>query len=114
MGTLIGLEQQRVRVVLDPAQPLPTGLGSDFHVTVSIAVWSGERVISIPSTALFRSGDHWAVFAIRDGRARLKAVAPGPSDDSRTAVDTGLAEGEEVVRQPSDLVRDGSRVKPVR
>lgn len=107
----LGLEEQRVRVVLDLTEPPPPGLGNDFHVTVSIVVWNGQNVLGIPSTALFRSGDHWAVFAIHGGRARLEHVIPGPSDSARTAVDSGLSEGEAVVVQPSDAVRDGARVR---
>lgn len=107
----LGLEEQRVRVVLDPAESPPTGLGNDFHVSVSIVVWNGANVLAIPSTALFRAGEHWAVFAIRDGRARLTQVTPGPSDGVRTVIEEGLSEGEEVIVQPSDLIRDGTRVK---
>lgn len=86
-------------------------MGNDFHVSVSIVVWNGENVLAIPSTALVRSGDHWAVFAIRDGRARLTLVTPGPSDSARTVVVDGLSEGQRVIVQPSDLIRDGTRVK---
>lgn len=107
----LGLEEQRVRVVLDPAERPPAGMGNDFHVTVSIVVWSGDDVLAIPSTALFRSGGQWAVFAIRDARARMTPVSPGPSDSARTVVVDGLSEGQRVVVQPSDLIRDGRRVK---
>ena len=110
----LGLEEQRVRVVLDLAELPPAGLGHDFHVSVSIVVWSGENVLTIPSTALFRSGSQWAVFTARDGRARLTPVTPGPSDSSRTAVSEGLSEAEEVVVQPSDVLRDGARIEPAR
>ncbi len=101
----------RDRERVDPAEPPPPGMGNDFHVSVSIVVWNGENVLAIPSTALVRSGDHWAVFAIRDGRARLTLVTPGPSDSARTVVVDGLSEGQRVIVQPSDLIRDGTRVK---
>ena len=78
---------------------------------MSVVTWSGQNVLAIPSTALFRSGDHWAVFAIRDKRARLMLVTPGQSDGARTVIEQGLAEGEDVVAQPSDLIKDGTRVK---
>ena len=106
----LGLEEQRVRIVLDFAEPVPAGLGHDFHVMVAIGVWDGANVLAIPSTALFRSGDRWAVFLVRDGRARLQLVTPGRSDATRTVIDEGVSAGEEVVTQPSDALRDGSRV----
>jgi HlyD family secretion protein len=110
----LGLEEQRVRVVLDLVRPLPPGLGHDFRVSVSIAVWHGQNVLQIPSTALFRSGDQWAVFAVRDGRVRLTSITPGRSDGVATIVSNGLAEGDVVVLQPSDLLSDGVRVQETR
>jgi HlyD family secretion protein len=64
----------------------------------------------MPQTALFRSGEQWPVFVVKDGRARLRMVVPGPSDGSRTVINDGLAEGDSIVVQPSDLVTDGTRV----
>lgn len=106
----LGLEEQRVRVVLDPVESPPAGLGNDFYVTVSIVVWRGENVIMIPSTALFRSGDRWAIYSVGEGRARLTPVMPGRSDGIRTLVESGIPEGQLVVTQPSDLIRNGTRV----
>ena len=107
----LGVEEQRVPVVLDLVEPPPVGMGQDFRVTVSIAVWQGQQVL--PSTALFRTGDRWAVFRIRDSRADVTLVAPGPSDGTRTAIEDGLAEGDVVVIQPSDLLSDGARIAEV-
>jgi HlyD family secretion protein len=106
----LGLEEQRVRAILDLDSPLPPGLGHDFRVTVSIDIWQGQNVITVPSTALFRTGASWAVFAVRSGRTYLTRVTPGPSDETRTVIEQGLAEGQAVVIQPSDVLRDGVRV----
>ena len=76
--------------------------------------WQGQNVLTVPSTALFRAGDRWAVFTVRDGRARMILVTPGRSDDTRTVVDDGLAGGESVVIQPSDALGDGARVTEAR
>jgi len=110
----LGLEEQRVRVILDLAEKPPAGLGHDFHVSVSIALWHGDNVLIVPSTSLFRSGTQWAVFTVHGGGAQLRFVETGRSDNSRTAIDRGLTEGEEIVTQPSDLLRDGSRVTVAR
>lgn len=107
----LGLEEQRVRVVLDLVEPPPEGLGHDYRVDVSITTWSGAGVLRVPSTALFRSGHRWMVFAIRDGRARSTAVDVGPSDGTWSVVERGLAEGDRVVVQPSDELREGMRVR---
>jgi HlyD family secretion protein len=106
----LGLEEQRVRVVLDLAELTPPALGHDFRVTVAIVVWTGQGVLAIPSTALFRSGDRWAVFTVEKGRARVRQVTPGPSDETRTVITAGVREGEQVIAQPSDAINDGTRV----
>ena len=105
----LGLEEQRVPIVLDLVGE-PPAFGHDFHVDVAIVVWTGQGVLTIPSTALFRVGESWAVFVVRDGRARLTRVTVGRSDGTKSVVERGLGEGEEVVIQPSDALQDGSRV----
>lgn len=107
----LGLQEQRVRVILDLIDPLPPGLGHDYRVDVAITTWSGTGVVRVPSTALFRSGARWAVFAVRDGVARLVPVELGPTDGDFTVIERGLAPGEVVVSHPSDLVREGVRVR---
>ena len=106
----LGLEEQRVPIVLDLLSERPAAFGNDFHVNVSIVVWTGRDVVTIPSTALFRVGESWAVFVVRDGRAHLTRVTVGRSDDTRSVIEQGLDAGAEVVVQPSDTVQDGSRV----
>jgi len=53
-------------------------MGHDFRVTVSIDVWQGQDVITVPSTALFRTGEGWAVFVVHEGRAQIMSVTPRP------------------------------------
>jgi HlyD family secretion protein len=110
----LGLEEQRVRVVLDFGAPPPRGLGHDYRVEVSIVVWEASDVVRISSTALFREGDRWATFVIEDGRARMRTVETGPSDAAMTVVKGGARPGEKVIPQPSDTISDGVRVEILR
>ncbi len=110
----LGVEDQRVPVILDLAGPPPPGLGHDFRVTAAIVTWQGRNVLTIPSTALFRMGDRWAVFTVRDGRAHVTVVTPGRSDGARTVIERGLADGDTVVVQPSDALNDRARVADTR
>jgi HlyD family secretion protein len=107
----LGLEEQRVHVVLDLVEPPPPGLGHDYRVNVSVVVWEGQDVLQVPSTALFRAGDRWAVFRVMDARAHRTVVELGPTDGTSTVVAAGLADGDEVITQPSDLIEDGTRVR---
>jgi HlyD family secretion protein len=108
----LGLEEQRVHVVLDLVEAPPAGLGHDYRVDAAIVVWEGKNVLRAPSTALFRSGERWTVFVVRDGRARRTFVDIGATDGKWTATNGGLKEGDAVIVQPSDAVQDGTRVRP--
>lgn len=107
----LGLEEQRVHIVLDFVDPLPPGLGHDYRVDLAIVTWSGTSVLRVPSRSLFRVGDRWAVFAIRDGRARQVFVDLGETDGTLTVVSRGLGEGDLVIAQPTDAVVDGADVR---
>jgi len=107
----LGLEEQRVPIVLDLVSERSATLGHDFPVNVAIVVWTGSDVLTIPSTSLFRIGERWAVFVVRDGRAHLTRVVVGRSDATRSVIERGLNPGNEVVVQPSDALTDNARVQ---
>ncbi|HEX9295048.1 MAG TPA: HlyD family efflux transporter periplasmic adaptor subunit [Polyangiaceae bacterium] len=106
----LGLEEQRVHVVLDLDAPPPAGLGHDYRVDVAIVVWEGKDVLRVPSTALFRAGPQWAVFRVAEGRAHKTVVELGPANGTWTTVTNGLQENNEVITQPSDAIEDGTRI----
>lgn len=106
----LGIEEQRVKVVLDFTDPPATWarLGHDYRVVVRITVWRGEGVPQVPIGALFRDGDSWAVFVLADdGRIRLRRIEIGERNARHARVVSGLAEGERVVLHPGEGVRDG-------
>jgi HlyD family secretion protein len=111
----LGVEEQRVNVVVDLVTPAAerAALGDSFRVEARVVVWEQERVLQVPSAALFRRGGAWAAFVVRDGRARLVAVEAGRSSGPATQVVSGLAEGDEVILYPGDRVTDGQRVAPM-
>jgi HlyD family secretion protein len=106
----LGLEEQRVTVVLDVVDPRSVSFGHDYHVNVAVVVWRADTALAIPSTALFRIGADWGVFVVRNGSAHLTRVQTGRSDATRTVIERGLSEGDAVVVQPSDALTDGARV----
>ena len=42
-----------------------------------IVVWRDEDVLKVPTSALFRRGEQWAVFVIEDGRAEMRMLEVG-------------------------------------
>jgi len=108
----LGIEEQRVKVVLDLIDPPERWqrLGHGFRTVVRITVWRGENVPLIPLSALFRSGDAWAAFAVENGRARRRVVEIGERNLRHARLIAGLSEGDKVVLHPSDRIADGTRV----
>jgi HlyD family secretion protein len=108
----LGLEEQRVRVLVDFLDPPEawSALGNDFRVLVHVAVWSADDVLTVPVPALFRLGDDWAVFKVTEGRARATVVTIGHRNERVAEVVSGISAGDQVVLHPSDRIKDGSRV----
>jgi HlyD family secretion protein len=108
----LGIEEQRVRITIDFADPPEawSRLGHDYRVIVHVTTWSSEDALIVPVSALFRKGDDWAVFAIDKGRAHTRQVKIGHRNNRVAEVLTGLPPGVQVVVHPSDRVSDGTRV----
>ncbi|MEC7761392.1 MAG: HlyD family efflux transporter periplasmic adaptor subunit [Pseudomonadota bacterium] len=104
----LGIEEQRVRVVLDfaPDTQVPP-LGHNFRIYARIVEWSAEDALRVPISALFRDGEDWAVFVVSDGLARLTPIDIGQRNSDAAQVLSGLAEGDTVITHPSDRIADG-------
>ena len=111
----LGVEEQRVNVVIDLTDPVPARarLGHGYRVIVRVALWSAPDVLRVPLGALFRQGDGWAAFTLgSDGRARKVAVRVGHINDDSAEVLGGLAAGDKVVLHPGEKVADGVKIRP--
>jgi HlyD family secretion protein len=108
----LGVEEQRVNVIIDPIDPPPT-LGDGYRVEGRIVIWEGARVLTVPPSALVRDASGWSVFVVEQGRARRRTVNVGHWSDAGVEILGGLAEGATVVAFPSDRVTDGVRVRSV-
>jgi HlyD family secretion protein len=108
----LGIEEQRVRVILalegDPEQR--RRLGHDYRVFVRIVVEEAMDALLVPTGALFRKGNAWAVFTVESGRARIRTIEVGARNNQHAAVLGGLDAGARVILHPSDRVVEGVRV----
>lgn len=108
----LGVEEQRVNVIVDLTDPLEKRrtLGDAYRVEARIVVWEGDDVLKVPAGAVFRQDGGWAVFRSIGGRTERRAVSVGRTNGLETEILEGLEEGDEVVVHPSDRVKDGARV----
>lgn len=109
----LGIEEKRVNVVLDPLESLGP-LGDGYRVETRTVIWAGDDVLKIASSALFRSGEHWAAFFVDNGRARKRVVQVGERNPRETQLLAGGREAELVVNYPPNELTEGARVTPAR
>jgi HlyD family secretion protein len=106
----LGIEEQRVNVVIDFVDP-PGPLGDAYRVEARIIVWEAKDALKVPASALFRHGQEWAVFAVENGRARLRTVEIGHRNAAEAEVKGGIGEGSTVILHPTNQIHDGLRVQ---
>jgi HlyD family secretion protein len=74
-------------------------------------IWSSEKVLKVPQSALFRQGTSWSVFAIAGGRSKRRDVEIGHRTQAEAEILSGIGVGEEVILHPSNQLNDGARVR---
>ena len=134
----LGVEEQRVRVLLDITSPQVEwqALGDGYRVSVRIVTRAEAGAVQVPVSAVFPlpvvaaaevigAGDstggaatatatenapRFAVFVADEGRARQVPVLLGARNGSAAWVRSGVAPGQQVIVYPPATVRDGLRV----
>lgn len=107
----LGVEEQRVNVILDFVDPACAEVGDAYRVEVRIVLWEARDVLKVPTTALFREGQQWAAYRVADGRARRTTISIARHTGQEAEITTGLAAGDRVIVHPSDTLKDGARVR---
>ena len=111
----LGIEEQRVNVVLEFTDPLTAWrqIGHGYRVDVSIQIWQAPSVLKLPIGAMFRKRDRWSVYAIDpSGVVSLQPIDIGHINSFEAEVTGGLREGSAVILHPSDRIEEGMRVAP--
>ncbi len=109
----LGVEEQRVLIISDFTSPQEKWqrLGDGYRVEARFIIWHEDNVLQVPTSSLFRYDGGWAVFVIKDRRARRQEVKVGQRNGLRAQILDGLEEGDLVINHPSDKVEDERRVK---
>jgi HlyD family secretion protein len=112
----LGVEEQRVNVVIDITSPHEqwSALGDGFRVGVRVVTRSEAQVLKLPVGAVFpqaapASGP--AVFVADGGRARLQPVSVAARNGSEAWITQGVEDGTPVLVYPPAVVTDGARIR---
>lgn len=109
----LGVEERRVQVVVDLVAPREAwkSLGDGYRVDAAFILWQGDDELQVPASAVFsRDGQEW-LFVVSEDVARLRLVQTGHGNGLMVVVESGLEEGEWVVRHPSRQLADGLAVR---
>lgn len=120
----LGVEEQRVRVLIDLDSPADQwqALGDGYRVGVRIVTRAADNVTLVPASALFplagngsgamaEAPDAMAMFAFEQGRARLRPVQVEARNAQVAWVRHGARAGDTVIVYPPPSVGEGVRVK---
>jgi HlyD family secretion protein len=109
----LGVEQQRVRVLIDFDNGA-LGLRPGVRLDVRIITAEKADALTVPDRAVFREGSGYYVFRVRQGRAERVQVRLGLRNDATAEILEGLAEGDTIVYEPVTTLAEGARVAAVR
>jgi HlyD family secretion protein len=109
----LGVEEQRVNVILDLTSPPEkwAALGDGFKVDVRVLVQVIDNAVQVPVSALFPLGGRSAVFTVEGGYARLHEVDVGARNGVDAWIKSGLTVGVKVIIYPDSKLKNGARVK---
>lgn len=109
----LGVEEQRVNVIVDFAGPSSewSSLGHGYRVEAAIVTWQEDNALQAPVASLFRSGGQWAVFRVESERASLTPVEVGRNNGRSARILSGLEQGDTVLLYPGEQISDGVRVQ---
>jgi HlyD family secretion protein len=109
----LGVEEQRVYVIVDLVDPLEERqtLGDGFRVEARIVIDEARDVLKVPTSALFRVAGKHTVFQVVDDVVRAQEVKIGRQNGLEAEILGGLSEGDKVVLHPSDRIEAGVKVK---
>lgn len=124
----LGVEEQRVNVVADFTNSDATGdlsqigLGDRYRLETKTVVWSGEDVLSIPLSAIFRcesqakstNSDRWCAFVVENNQAQQRQLEVSQRSNFEAVIEGGLSESEIVILHPNEEIQSGTKVKAVR
>ncbi|MCE2871770.1 MAG: HlyD family efflux transporter periplasmic adaptor subunit [Oxalobacteraceae bacterium] len=111
----LGVEEQRVNVILDITSPTDDwkNLGDRFRVDIKIPVQTADDALMVPVGALFPMGSRYGLYLAEDKRAKLTRVDVIARNGQQAWIRSDLKPGVQAVAYPPAKLTDGDRISPV-
>ena len=111
MTSSLGVNQKRVKVTIEPAEPLPQ-TKQGYEVDVKIVTEKKSGVLTVPLSAVFDYQGGSSAFVVKDEKTELRTVKKGIQDQDSVEILEGLKEGETILSEPDLNIKEGIRIKP--
>ncbi len=110
----LGVEEQRVKVVLDIASASKQiiTMGDEARVDVRIVVQAEDDVTMVPVSAIYPFGDRSGVFTVESGRAQHRTIDVVARNNVDAWVKNELERESQVIVYPPTKLKSGARVVP--
>ncbi|HHT46285.1 MAG TPA: efflux RND transporter periplasmic adaptor subunit [Firmicutes bacterium] len=107
----LGLAEQRVKVLVEPATSSAGDLFPGYKLDVEFTIDKRENELVVPKTTLFPSGEGDALWVVRNGKAEIQTVKTGFENDREVVIAEGLQEGDLVVLNPQlEGLKEGKKI----
>ncbi len=105
----LGIEEQRVNIVISPLKPLP--LGDGYRVIAHVILWKEQNVLRVPSNAITIDGADTTIVEVVDDKAYRRTVHIVKQTRDYAHIVEGIAEGARIVLNPPATLKTGTRVR---
>ncbi|MDP4110305.1 MAG: HlyD family efflux transporter periplasmic adaptor subunit, partial [Bacillota bacterium] len=108
----LGVDQKRVPVTISITDK--TGkIKPGYDLDIKIITQRKKDIIKAPDSAVFDYKGESRVFVVENGRAKLRTVKKGLLSGDDIEITEGLKEGEAILKDPGNDIKEGIRIKPV-
>ncbi len=110
----IGAESKSEADTVEVAVELPNPelqLKSDMRGEIVLRTRDTQKIITVPESALLRAEKNTSAFKLDGKHVKKVTIDPGDASEGRVAVEKGLAEGDLVVLNPDEDLKDGMEVE---
>ncbi|RQD72889.1 MAG: efflux RND transporter periplasmic adaptor subunit, partial [Candidatus Syntrophonatronum acetioxidans] len=110
----LGLEEERVKVTIDPQIPDDIKIAPGYKVDVEYITEEVSDKLIVPKSALFTYEGEDALFVVERGRAQVRQVTKGPETRLEVVITAGLEEGDQIILDPQrEGIDEGVAVTPL-
>lgn len=106
----LGIEQKRVKIEIELTENTDN-LKIDYDVNAKIVTQEKKSSIVAPDTAVFDYDDGDYVYVLDGNIARLRKIQSGIEGEDTIEVVSGLKEGDKVILNPDEKIKEGVEVK---